>query len=90
MKVTYTADDGTHFDSEEDCLGWERFCRLREEVTETLADSEDPESWDVDLYCFMTNIAGDEGSWFGGMAEIWRERQKLYRLTSLMKRAEAD
>ena len=36
MKVTYTAEDGTHFDSEADCLGWERFCKLREATTSTV------------------------------------------------------
>ena len=90
MKVTYTADDGTHFDSEADCRGWERFCKLRQEATDTLADPEDPESWDQDLYCFMTSIAGEEGNRyrFSGMDEVWRLREKLYQTAALMKQAE--
>ena len=89
MKVTYTADDGTHFDSEAECRGWERFCKLREDATDTLADPEDDESWDQDLYCFMTSIAGEEGNGYSGMAAIWRDRQKLYQTAALMKQAEA-
>jgi hypothetical protein len=88
MKVTYTAEDGTHFENEEDCLGWERFCKLRKEASETLTDPDDPESWDVDLDSFMRRISAEEESWWGGMAEIWREREQLYRMAALMKQAE--
>ena len=43
MRITYTADDGTTWDSEAQCLGWERFCRL-------LADAE--EDGDFADFCF--------------------------------------
>ena len=62
---------------------------MRTEATDTLTDPEDPESWDVDLHCFLTNIAGEESSWYSGMAGIWREREQLYRMAALMKQAEA-
>ena len=28
MKITYTSDDGKHWDAEAECLGWERFQAL--------------------------------------------------------------
>ena len=89
MKVTFTADDGNNFENEADCLGWEKFTKLREESIETLTDPDDPESWDQELHSFMLDIAGENGSWFGGMSGIWRSRKHLYRMVELMKRAEA-
>ena len=33
-RITYTADDGSTWDSEAQCLGWERFCRLPADAEE--------------------------------------------------------
>ena len=61
---------------------------MREAAIETLTDPDDEESWDVDFDSFMLNITAEDGSWWGGMAELWRVRQQLYRLAALMKQAE--
>ena len=90
MKVTYTAEDGTNFETEADCLGWEKFDKLREEATSTLTNPEDPESWDQELDAFLREISGEEGSFYGGMPEIWRSRKHLYRMVELMKQAEVN
>lgn len=88
MKLTYTANDGTNFETEADCLGWERFTELKDEATNTLTDPKDEESWDQELDGFLREISGEEGSFYGGMPRIWKERKHLYRMVELMKQAE--
>ena len=93
MKVTYTADDGNNFETEADCLGWERFIQLRDKAINTPTDPDDPKSWDEDFYTFMSAIAADESERGWGrieMSQIWLERKHLYRIAELMKQAEVN
>ena len=79
MKITYTAEDGTNFQTEADCLGWERFNTLKKEAVLTQVDPDDPESYDEELESFIEHLSGEHGAWFGGL-QLWNEREKLYRL----------
>ena len=74
MRITYTADDGTTWDSEAQCLGWERFCRL-------LADAEE----DGEFADFGSELVYGWNS--EGMKALFKERSQLFRLTDLMRKA---
>ena len=87
MRVTYTADDGTTWDTEAECLGWEQFCELRLAAESTLSDPDDSYSWDEDFRQFCEDIAGETGGWTAGMTGLWKDRQNLLRLAELMRQA---
>jgi len=90
MKITFTADDSTVFDTEADCLGWERFCQLKQQAINTLADPEDDTSWNEEFQSFLWGISGDAGGYGGELQGIWRDRRHLFHLVELMKQAEAS
>lgn len=91
MQITYTANDGTNFENEADCLGWEKFTKLRDESIDTPTDPDDPESWDEEFHFFLESLTGerDDDSW-GGLLGLWRDRVHLYRMVELMKKAEVN
>ena len=77
MRITYTADDGTVWNSEYECLSWER---LRQ-----LLDAQDDDFVD---FCdhfgdCCVDVAGEESS----MRYLFENRTKLFQLTDLMRKA---
>ena len=81
MRITYTAEDGTTWDSEAQCLGWERFClllRAAERADDELSDFCDQfGDWCIDA-------AGEEDCC---MKYLFKNRSKLFQLTDLMRKA---
>ena len=96
MKVTYTAHDGSHWDSESECLGWEKFLELREaaeeaEAAENRARDPDGEEDIYGLWNFLNDIQIELGlGGKGDLQDIWKLRTFLYQLTDLMKSAEQE
>ena len=86
MKITYTSEDGKHWDNEADCLGWERFEALREAAEQEQFNQETEEVGP--LTELVQGLTEDPG-WSMPLHEVWKERQSLYLLAELMKQAEA-
>ena len=72
MRITYTAEDGTSWNNEAECMAWERFCRL--------LDAQDDDFTD-----FCADITGDCRRF--GMRFVFENRSKLIQLTELMQKA---
>ena len=92
MKITYTSDDGENWDSEAECLGWERFNAFLD------ADRCVPEPEDVDsedetefsrVLSWFAPRWGDKEHTFQEH-NLWIERRHLYRVVGLLKQAEAS
>ena len=77
MRITYTAEDGTTWNSEDQCSGWEKFCRL--------LDAEDDDFGDFcDHFAdCCIDVAGEESC----MRYLFENRSKLFQLTDLMRKA---
>ena len=86
MKATFTSDDGITWDSESDCLGWEKLQELVHNELEL--DDDCFES----LSHFFGDIAPADGPFEKGSVfrkrDLWSSRHLLYRLVELMKEAE--
>jgi hypothetical protein len=82
MKITYTADDGTTWDTEDDCRGWEKFQAALAKEREWKPPYEDPDE-PSDFDSFIELLL--EGS----LAErdLWRQRKLVYRLADLLGKA---
>ena len=89
MKVTYTAHDQSNWESEVECIGWEKFLELKEAAELKHQNPEDLEPWDTEFKQFLDSIAGLAGSsFYSGFEDIWKQRKHLYELVDLMKAAE--
>lgn len=91
MKVTYTAFDGRTWDTEQECLAWERECRRFEAFTKlassTLGTIGSPD-WDRELSQFFDEVLGSSGLDFVAARHRWDERDRFYLLVDLMRQAE--
>ena len=77
MRITYTADDGTVWNSEHECLSWERLRQLLNAQDGDFVDFCDH----FGDYC--VDVAGEESC----MRYLFENRTKLYQLTDLMRKA---
>ena len=90
MKITYTPDDGKHWEAESECHGWERFQKLLEADRHVHEPGEDPEvgtEFDSVLE-WLAPSWGDREHIFLEH-NLWAERRHLYRVVDLLKQAEA-
>ena len=75
MKITYTSEDGRNWETEAECLGWEKFNKLL--FT--------PDCRHAKLNKFMSDLS--EGMIYG-LEGVWSNRSKFYGMVELMKAAE--
>ena len=75
MKITYTSEDGHNWETEAECLGWEKFNKLR--FT--------PDCRHAKLNEFMSDLSG---GMLYDLEGVWSSRSKLYEMVELMKAAE--
>lgn len=78
MKVTYTADDGTVFDSADECLAHEA---LYEKWEKLVAN---PRS---DVRLFMADIINDECR-FIERRQLWQDRRRFVELAATFIKAD--
>ena len=87
MKITYTSPDGRTWDTESDCLGWEKLQHLLDAAHRADRAAEDePESQFEDF--LAQSLQADFSYDYKGQ-DLWRNRHHLYRLVDLMRQAEA-
>jgi len=88
MKITYTSADHTTWDTETDCLGWEKLLHLLDaaHMADRIAE-EEPQSQFED---FLEYSLGADFKYDHKGQDLWRNRHHLFRLVDLMRQAEAE
>ena len=88
MKVTYTANDGITFDTEDECRGYEAFTKAIEEDRYRREPYEDPE----DVSAFDSFLEWMAPNWPKkgqfGEKHLWTHREFIYRIVNLLKQSE--
>ncbi len=87
MKVTYTADDGTEFDTADDCRAYEEISSVNYEKWRTLITSAEESSETYKLWIFLKKIKSAQVI-FDEIEDFWTYRRHFVLLAKTL--AEVD